>query len=57
MAPVPLRGRRNESAFVVHTLEKLAQIKDVDAHELAEITSNNFYRLFRKASDKGRYDY
>ena len=57
LAPVPLRGRRNESAFVVHTLEKLAQIKDVDAHELAEITSNNFYRLFRKASDKGRYDY
>lgn len=57
LAPVPMRGRRNESSFVVHTAEKLAQIKDVPLEKLAQITSDNFYRLFRKASDKGRYAY
>ena len=57
LAPVPVRGRRNESAFVKYTAEKLAQIKNISFEELAEITSNNFYKLFRKASDKGRYDY
>ena len=55
LAPVPVRGKRNESSFVKYTAEKLAQIKDISFDELAEITSNNFYRLFRKASDKGRY--
>ena len=57
LAPIPLRGRRNEPAFVKYTAEKLAQIKDISFAELAQITSDNFYRLFRKASDKGRYDY
>ena len=57
LAPVPMRGRRNESSFVVHTAEKLAQIKDVPLEKLAQITSDNFYRLFRMASDKGRYAY
>lgn len=57
LAPVPVRGRRNEPSFVVHTAEKLAQIRDISIEELASITSNNFFRLFRKASDKGRYEY
>ena len=57
LAPVPKRGRRNEPAFVLHTAEKLAQIKDLSLDEVAQITSDNFYRLFRKASDKGRYEY
>lgn len=57
LAPIPLRGRRNEPSFVKYTAERLAQIKDISFEELAQITSDNFYRLFRKASDKGRYDY
>lgn len=57
LSPVPMRGRRNESSFVVHTAEKLAQIKDISFEKLAQITSDNFYKLFRKASDKGRYDF
>lgn len=57
LAPVPMRGRRNESSFVVYTAEKLAQLKNISLEKLAEITSNNFYDLFRKASDKGRYKY
>lgn len=57
LAPIPLRGCRNEPSFVVHTAEKLAQLKDISLEELAQITSDNFYKLFRKASDKGRYQY
>lgn len=57
LAPVPLRGRRNEPSFVVHTAEKLAQIREISLEKIAEITSDNFFRLFRKASDKGRYEF
>lgn len=55
LAPIPMRGRRNEPSFVVHTAERLAQLKDLPLEKVAEMTSDNFYRLFRKASDKGRY--
>ena len=57
LAPVPLRGHRNEPANVRYVAEKLAQVKDVSFEEIAKITSENFYRLFRKASDKGRYEF
>lgn len=57
LAPIPQRGRRNEPSFVRYTAERLAQLKDISFDELAQITSDNFFRLFRKASDKGRYDY
>jgi TatD DNase family protein len=48
LAPVPYRGKSNEPAFVVKTLEKLAEVKSVSAAEMAEITSRNFFRLFDK---------
>lgn len=35
MAPVPLRGRRNEPAFIVHTFEKLAELRGEDPEALA----------------------
>ena len=57
LAPVPLRGHRNEPANVRFVAEKLAQIRNVSFDTIAEITSENFYKLFRKASDKGRYEY
>ena len=57
LAPIPKRGRRNEPAFVKYTAERLAQIRDIPFEKLAQITSDNFYRLYRKASDKGRYEY
>jgi TatD DNase family protein len=49
LAPVPKRGKRNEPAFVVHTAEKLAELKEIPAGQLAEATSANFHRLFHKA--------
>ncbi|MCE5394290.1 MAG: TatD family hydrolase [Acidithiobacillus sp.] len=46
LAPVPLRGQRNEPAHVQHVLAFLAQLRKVDPEELGAITSANFRRLF-----------
>jgi TatD DNase family protein len=48
LAPVPMRGKRNEPAFVAHTAASLAQVKGMAADELAEATTANFLRLFTK---------
>lgn len=46
LAPVPLRGRRNEPAFVVETARFLAGLRGVGPEELGRTTSENFARLF-----------
>ncbi|MDP9204903.1 MAG: TatD family hydrolase [Gemmatimonadota bacterium] len=46
LAPVPFRGTRNEPAWVVHTLSKLAATRDDDAFELGTATASNAQRLF-----------
>ncbi len=48
LAPVPKRGKRNEPSFVTHTAACLAELKGVDADELAAVTTENFFRLFDK---------
>jgi TatD DNase family protein len=50
LAPIPNRGKRNEPAFVVHTAGALAVVKGIDASTLAAATTENFYRLFNKAT-------
>lgn len=47
LAPVPMRGKRNEPAFVAETARFLAEFKNVDLEELARATAENFFRLFR----------
>lgn len=49
LAPVPHRGKTNESAYVHHTGEFLADLYDVPVEEFARITTDNFFRLFNKA--------
>ncbi len=49
LAPVPMRGRRNEPAYVVHVAEKLAEIKGKSLEDIAAVTTDNFFRLFSKA--------
>jgi TatD DNase family protein len=49
LAPMPLRGKTNEPAFVVHTAKMLAELKGVSESELAAATTANFFRLFTKA--------
>lgn len=47
LAPAPLRGRRCEPGFVVHTLRKLAEIRSTDESRMARVTTANAVRLFR----------
>ncbi len=49
LAPVPVRGKRNEPAFVAHTAAVLAALRGLTLDQLAELTTANFLRLFRKA--------
>ena len=46
LAPIPMRGKKNEPSFIKYTLEKLSQLKSIDLNELEQITSNNFDNLF-----------
>jgi len=45
LAPVPRRGKRNEPAFIVETVRRLAEVRGVAPERIAEITSRNFDRL------------
>ncbi len=49
LAPVPMRGKRNEPAYVVHTAAVVAALRGLPPEELARVTTANFFRLFTKA--------
>jgi len=49
LAPIPLRGKTNEPAFIVHTAAKVAELKGISVEELAAATTDNFFHLFDKA--------
>lgn len=46
LAPVPYRGRRNEPAFVVEVVRKLAALRGTDPPTIAELTTRNAMALF-----------
>ena len=46
LSPVPLRGKKNEPSFIKYTLEKLAQIKNINLDKIEKITNDNFNTLF-----------
>jgi TatD DNase family protein len=46
LAPVPHRGKQNWPALVTHVAECVAQARGASVEHIAEITRNNFYRLF-----------
>lgn len=50
LAPIPYRGKSNEPAFVIKTLETLAKTRGLPVEEMARITTENFFRLFAKAT-------
>lgn len=49
LAPVPHRGKTNEPAYVRHTAEFLAQLRGEPFEVLAQASTDNFFRLFKKA--------
>ena len=46
MAPVPMRGQRNEPAYTLHVLRKLAEAYNVSEATIADATNDNVARIF-----------
>lgn len=46
LTPVPYRGKRNESSYLIHTAEKLAEIYQLPVGEVAAITTANAKKVF-----------
>ncbi len=46
MAPVPQRGQRNESSYIVHIIDKLAEAYGVSSEEICRQTNENVERVF-----------
>ena len=46
LAPVPMRGKRNEPAFILHTAQKIAEIHRISIEAIAEMTTRNAATLF-----------
>ncbi len=48
LTPVPHRGKRNESAYLYHIAERLAEIKGISLEQLGDITTANALKIFGK---------
>ena len=46
LAPVPYRGKRNDSSYISYIAEKIAEIKNMDTQELINITTENAKRMY-----------
>lgn len=51
LPPVPFRGKRNESAYILYVAQKLADALNKSLDEILEITSDNAQRLFALEND------
>ena len=48
LSPEPLRGKPNEPSHIIHTVNFLAKLKNLNPQSFAETTSSNFFKLFGK---------
>ena len=46
LTPSPNRGKSNEPSYIIHTVEKLSQIKNISKKDVMKITSDNFFKIF-----------
>ena len=51
LAPVPYRGKRNESAYLVKVAEKLSEVYDGSLSEIGRVTSENALKVFKNAEN------
>ncbi len=51
LAPVPMRGKKNQPAYVAHIAEFLAQLRNTSVESIASITRDNYLRLFCLVND------
>jgi TatD DNase family protein len=54
LPPVPYRGKRNESAYIPLIGQKIAEIKEMNIHETARITTDNAERLFKSVMEENQ---
>lgn len=47
ITPVPYRGKRNESSYIVYTISEIAKIRNMDLEELEKITFANACKIFK----------
>ena len=50
LAPIPYRGKTNQPAYVRFVAEEIARLKGISVESVAEATTANFFRLFKKAA-------
>lgn len=50
LAPVPYRGKRNEPAYIKLVAQKIAEVKNINIESVADITTQNAYKLFKNAN-------
>tara|TARA_B110001450_G_scaffold238827_1_gene246171 strand:+ start:325 stop:1098 length:774 start_codon:yes stop_codon:yes gene_type:complete len=46
LAPIPMRGKKNEPSFIKFTLEKLSSLKGTTIEQMSDITTDNFNKIF-----------
>ena len=47
LAPVPMRGKRNESAYLTYIAEQIAKVRGISIETVMETTSQNAHKLFK----------
>ena len=48
LAPIPHRGKKNTTAYVVHTAKVVADLKGITTEQLADATTANAFKLMKK---------
>jgi Tat protein secretion system quality control protein TatD with DNase activity len=46
LSPVPFRGKRNESSYLVHVIDKLTEVLKISREEIIDITTLNAQKIF-----------
>ena len=46
LAPIPMRGKKNEPSFIIYTLKKLSILREITNEKMSKITTDNFNTLF-----------